>query len=98
MLFSISLYIALILCGAGLIYKVLSWFRYPINNRTQQITIAGRVLAAAKGVISSLFSIKIFSLIKIFFLDVLLLARLRRESFLRWFIHLCIFGGFMFYC
>ena len=96
MLFSISLYTALILCGAGLIYKVLTWFRYPINNQTQQITTAGRVLAAAKGVISSLFSIKIFPLIKIFFLDVLLLARLRRESFLRWFIHLCIFGGFMF--
>ena len=96
MLFSISLYTALILCGAGLIYKVLSWFRYPINNQAQRITMAGRVSAAAKGVISSLFSIQIFSLIQIFFLDVLLLARLRRESFLRWLIHLCIFGGFMF--
>ena len=65
MFFSISLYTALILCGTGLIYKVLSWFRYPINNQAQGITTAGRVSAAAKGVISSLFSIKIFSLIKI---------------------------------
>jgi heterodisulfide reductase subunit C/nitrate reductase gamma subunit len=95
MFFSISLYTALILCGIGLIYKVLSWFRYPINNQAQRITTAGRVSAAAKGVISSLFSIKIFSLIKILILDVLLLARLRRESFLRWLIHLCIFGGFI---
>jgi heterodisulfide reductase subunit C/nitrate reductase gamma subunit len=95
MLFSISLYTALILCGAGLIYKVLYWFQYPTNNQDQRITTAGRVSAAAKGVISSLFSLKIFPLIKIFFLDVLLLARLRRENFLRWFIHLCIFGGFM---
>lgn len=95
MFFSISLYTALILCGIGLIYKVLSWFRYPINNQAQGITTAGRVLAAAKGVISSLISIKIFSLIKILILDVLLLARLRRESFLRWLIHLCIFGGFI---
>ena len=96
MFFSISLYAALILCAAGLIYKVFYWFRYPINNQSQRITTAGRVSAAAKGVISSLFSIKIFPLLKIFFLDVLLLARLRRESFLRWIIHLFIFIGFMF--
>jgi hypothetical protein len=95
MFFSISLYTALILCGAGLIYKVLSWFRYPLDNQAQQITTAGRVSAATKGVISSLFSIKIFPLIKILILDVLLLARLRKESFLRWLIHLCIFGGFI---
>ncbi|MBW1980594.1 MAG: 4Fe-4S dicluster domain-containing protein [Deltaproteobacteria bacterium] len=35
------------------------------------------------------------TLFRVFFVDVLLQIRLLRQDFLRWFMHICIYGGFM---
>ncbi|MFH1480831.1 MAG: 4Fe-4S dicluster domain-containing protein, partial [Pseudomonadota bacterium] len=59
------------------------------------IPASTRVTRALKGIVSTLFSVKFFRLLKVFFLDGLLQRRVLRQDFLRWLIHICIYGGFM---
>ncbi|MFH1951942.1 MAG: heterodisulfide reductase-related iron-sulfur binding cluster, partial [Pseudomonadota bacterium] len=51
--------------------------------------------AAIKGVISTVLSPKIIPLLKTLVLDVILQRKVLREDFLRWLMHMCIYGGFM---
>ena len=95
MFFSTSLYIALAIFGLALIYKISTWFRYRIGIQSMEIPTSKRFLAAIKGILLTVFSPKILTLLKVFFLDVLLQLRILREDFLRWFMHICIYGGFM---
>ena len=94
-MFLISLYIALILFAGGLIYKVSTWFRYSLDSADPQITATKRLVAAIKGIFLTVFSAKIVTLIKVFVLDVLIQARVLREDFLRWIMHMLIFWGFI---
>ena len=95
MFYDITLYIALIIFGLGLVYKISGWFRYKIGMDAVEIPASTRVSAAIKGIVSTLFSMKVFTLLRVFLLDVILQIRILREDFLRWFMHMCIFGGFM---
>jgi heterodisulfide reductase subunit C len=95
MFFMICLYISLTIFALGLLFKVSTWFRYTIVTGEREITPPERVYAAIKGIILTLFSVKILTLLKVFFLDVLFQVRILKESYLRWFMHICIFGGFM---
>ena len=54
-----------------------------------------RVSAALKGILLTLFSKKIFRLVKAFFFDILFQSRILRESLLRWVMHMCLFWGFV---
>jgi len=95
MFFSISLYVALAVFGLGLLYKISTWFRYGIGPEAGEIPTSARVAGAAKGIVSTLFSAKILTLLRIFVLDVLLQVRVLRQDFLRWLMHICMYGGFM---
>jgi heterodisulfide reductase subunit C/nitrate reductase gamma subunit len=95
MFYLASLYIALIIFGLGLIYKVSTWFRYSLDPEAGKITTGKRVSAAVKGTLLTIFSKNISTLVKVFILDVLLQFRILRESRLRWVTHMCIFYGFM---
>lgn len=95
MFYDITLNIALVIFGLGLVYKISGWFRYKIGMDAVEIPASTRVSAAIKGIISTLFSMKVFTLLRVFVLDVILQIRILREDFLRWFMHMCIFGGFM---
>jgi len=95
MFYDITLNIALVIFGLGLVYKISGWFRYKIGMDAVEIPASTRVSAAIKGIISTLFSMKVFTLLRVFVLDVILQIRILREYFLRWFMHMCIFGGFM---
>jgi Fe-S oxidoreductase/nitrate reductase gamma subunit len=95
MFFTITLYTSLIIFGLGLIYKVSTWFRYKVGEESREITPAERVSATFKGIILTLFSLKILTLLKVFILDVLLQVRILRENPFRWVMHMCIYGGFM---
>ena len=95
MFFTVTLYISLIIFGVGLIYKISSWFRYRVGEQAREIPPLQRVSAAFKGIILTLFSLKIFILFKVFIMDVLLQVRILRENPLRWVMHMCIYGGFM---
>jgi len=92
--YDISLYVALAIFSLGLLYRVSTWFRYSIGGEARKFSTAERVSAAAKGIVSTLFSPKILTLVKVFIVDVILQGRILREDFLRWFIHMLIYSGF----
>ena len=95
MFYDIALYVSLAIFGIGMIYKISNWFRRSIGINPSDLTTSKRVSAAAKGILGTVFSGKIFILIKVFFVDVILQIRILREDFLRWLMHMLIYGGFM---
>lgn len=95
MLYNIALYSSLAIFLAGLIYKVSNWFRCNIDPGATAFSASARISAAARGIVSTVFSARIGTLLKIFVLDVLLQTWLLRKDFLRWLAHICIYGGFM---
>ena len=96
MFFKISLYIAMILFGIGTFYKVLMWFRKRTGDPSEKISAGDRFVQAVKGIFSTFFSLKLFQLIKIWFLEVLVQKQIGREGLVRWFMHFCIAYGFIF--
>ncbi len=96
MLFRLTLYFSLSLFGAGLVYKLVSWFRCPLGDQSRGIPPARRFSSALRGLMAVLFSRRILLLGKILFQDVLLQLRLKKEGSLRWFMHLTLFYGFLF--
>lgn len=95
MFFKISLYIALAIFGIGMIYRISTWFIRSINPGSGDTSFIRRFLAAVKGIIGTIFSRKILTLLKVFVLDVIFQRRILKEDFLRWLMHICIFFGFM---
>ncbi len=95
MFLKVSLYISLVIFIIALIYKVSTWFRYKIGIGAEEIPNSTRFFSAIKGILSTVFSAKILTLLKVFILDVLLQFRILRENFLRWVMHIFIYGGFI---
>jgi len=95
MLFTASLYIALAVFVVGVLFKVSTWFRYNLEADREDVAVSKRISAAVNGVLSTVFSAKIFTLIKALLLDVILQYRILREDFLRWLMHMLIYAGFM---
>jgi heterodisulfide reductase subunit C/nitrate reductase gamma subunit len=95
MFFTISLYVALAVFGCGMVYKISTWFHYRIGIDRREFSVAQRIAAAIKGITSTLFSGKVFTLLRVFILDVLLQIRVLRQDFLRWLMHICLYVGFM---
>lgn len=95
MFFHVALYLSLVIFGLGLIYKVSTWFRYKVGIDARDISASARVSAALGGILRIVFSARILTLLRVFFLDVILQRRVLREDGLRWFMHMCIYGGFM---
>jgi len=95
MLFTVLLYTSLFVFLLGLIYKVSTWFSRKIGIASRNFTTSERISAAAKGILGVIFSPKILILIKVFMIDVILQRKILKEDFLRWFMHMLIFAGFM---
>jgi len=95
MVFNVLLYISLGIFILGLIYKVYTWFSLKIGISAQDYTPSQRFSAAVKGTAGVIFSSKILLLIKAFILDVILQKRILKEDFLRWLMHMLLYGGFM---
>jgi heterodisulfide reductase subunit C/nitrate reductase gamma subunit len=95
MVFLALLYLSLAIFVLGLIYKISTWFSRTIGIGAKDFTTSKRVSAAVKGIAGVIFSAKILTLIKVFILDVVLQARIFKEDFTRWLMHMLIFGGFM---
>jgi len=95
MVFLTFLYISLAIFVLGLIYKISTWFSRKIGIAAKGLTTSKRVFAAVKGIAGVIFSARILTLIKVFILDVVLQARILKEDFTRWLMHMLIFGGFM---
>jgi heterodisulfide reductase subunit C/nitrate reductase gamma subunit len=94
--FKISLYITLILFVIGTGYQVLMWFRRRTGDPGEDLSAGQRFFEAMKGTFTTIFSSKIFRLLKIWFLDVFIQKQIGREGFARWIMHFCIAYGFIF--
>lgn len=94
MFFKTSLYISLAVFSLGILYKISTWFFHDFNKDAKTYSAPRRIYSSLKGIVSTIFSIKIITLIKTLIIDVLLQRRIFRESLLRWSMHICIFGGF----
>jgi len=95
MVFNVLLYISLGIFILGLIYKAYTWFSRKIGISAQDYTPGQRFSAAVKGTAGVIFSSKILRLIKAFILDVVFQRRALKEDFLRWMMHMFLYGGFM---
>jgi heterodisulfide reductase subunit C len=95
MFFTVALYISLAIFSLGLIYKVSTWFRYSLGLDSKSISTPARIFAALRGITLTLFSSKLFTLLKVFFLDVLLQVKVLQQDFLKWAMHMCIYYGFI---
>ena len=95
MLFSISLYVALAIFCFGVLYKVWNWFRLEIGDACAGISTASRLASSTKAVLGVFTSSRILSFLEFLLLEVLFQRRLWNESKLRWFMHICIYWGFM---
>lgn len=98
MLYDITLFVALAVFGTGLLYRISGWIRLDID-----LPAAGRanpsphrVRTALKGLLAVLFSTRLFTVLKVFFKDVIVQLQILKEDFLRWLMHMLIFYGFMF--
>jgi len=89
------LYISLAIFLIGLGYRISTWFTLKISVDSKNISTSKRVSSALKGITLALFSAKILTLIKVFFLDCILQRKVLKEDFLRWLVHILLYGGFM---
>ncbi len=94
MLFRISLYLAMAVCGCGLAYKATTWFRYCLDAEPEH-TPARRAAAFVKGCLAVVFGRRLIPLGRAVVLDVLLQVRIWREDRIRWLMHFCLMYGFL---
>ena len=83
MFFDIAFYASLIFFLLGMVYKISNWFRYGIGVSASNIPSSTRLAAAVKGILRTVFSLKLFTLIKVFIVDVVFQVRVLKEDFLR---------------
>jgi heterodisulfide reductase subunit C/nitrate reductase gamma subunit len=96
MFFTVVLYISLAIFSLGLIYKVSTWFRYSLGREAKNIATSTRIFSAIRGITFTLFSPKLFTLLKVFVLDVLLQVKVLKQDALKWAMHMFIYYGFIF--
>jgi heterodisulfide reductase subunit C/nitrate reductase gamma subunit len=95
MLFTVSLYLALGVCGLGLVYKLWRWLTLNIGPEASGFGPGARLAAVLKACLATIFSRQILTLLKVFVLDGLLQLRVLKNSALAWFAHMAIFWGFI---
>ncbi len=94
MFFTITLYIGLLIFTIGLGYKLTQWLSYKIGDAARSPQAGNRFGNMVKGFLGTVFSPRIFTLIKSFFVDVVFQWRILKEDPLRWIMHMLIFAGF----
>lgn len=96
MFFDVTLYLALVVFGIGMLIRMVSWFRRDVGIGEKGIPASARLAAAVKGLLGAVFSGRILGLIKALLVDVLLQLRILRDKDDRilWVMHILIFAGF----
>jgi heterodisulfide reductase subunit C/nitrate reductase gamma subunit len=95
MFFDVALYTSLIVFGLGTLYKVSTWFRRGICLPAEDNSAATRARAALSGILRTVLSAKILTLLKVLLLDVVLQLRVLKEDFGRWIMHMLLYGAFV---
>ena len=95
MVFNLCLYTSLAVFGIGTLYKAVVWITRNVGPVPEGVTALNRLFSATGGIIATLFSAKILTLLKILVLDVVLQLRILKDNPLRWAMHILLYGGFM---
>jgi len=95
MWFKLLLNTSLIIFSFGLLYKIFFWFRSNPVFKTPDSTLFIRLSAGFTGILTTVFSVKFFILLKIFIADVIFQVRTLKEDGWRWLMHILIYWGFM---
>jgi heterodisulfide reductase subunit C len=95
MYFDTILWFSLAIFAVGLLYRTSQWFITSSSEASPIYSSSQKVSAVARGILQTLCSAKILTLIKILFLDILLQRPLFKAGKLRWFMHELIFLGFI---
>ena len=95
MAFTVSLYAAVLVFLAGLIYRISRWFTRKTGAEGGNITPGRRLIEAVFGIARVVAGRKFFTLIKVFLLEIVLQRKILKENPLRWVMHLSIFYGFI---
>ncbi|MFO7931461.1 MAG: 4Fe-4S dicluster domain-containing protein [Desulfosalsimonas sp.] len=95
MAFTFFLYASLIIFLLGLLYRAAAWFQREAGFSYAGPGASKRISGALAGMVSVVFSTKLFTLLRVFVTDILLQRKILKESFLRWAMHMLIFWGFI---
>ncbi|WP_449246978.1 4Fe-4S dicluster domain-containing protein [Desulfarculus baarsii] len=91
----VGLHLALTLFGLGMLYRLGAWLWRNVGDEARQAGAGARALAAVSGLLGTIFSAKVVTLVKALVLDVLLQQKVYKQDKLRWAAHICIYVGFM---
>ncbi|MFH1035633.1 MAG: 4Fe-4S dicluster domain-containing protein [Pseudomonadota bacterium] len=94
MFFTISLYLSLAICAAGLVYKIWAWLNVSVEKEDRQYSPGQRLTASLTEMARVVFSRRIGALLKALILDGFLQKRSLSHSFVAWLAHICLFTGF----
>jgi heterodisulfide reductase subunit C/nitrate reductase gamma subunit len=94
MFYDISLYISLAIFIIVLIYKICRWLSRKTTLEAKDIPASKRLSSAIKGIVVTIFSLKILTLIKVFFLDIIIQRKVLKEDSFRWLTHIFIYVAF----
>ncbi len=78
----------------GIIFMVLFWFKGSVQG--EEKSLHKKISLSSESIWKTLFSKQLFSMIKIFVLDILLQRRILQESISRWSMHSLIFTAILF--
>ncbi len=95
MFFSYALYLGLVLCGLGLLYKLAWWFSARVGDAAQGLGPARRVGAALGGLLRALASPRLRPMLGGLVLDGFFQRRSLAHSRLAWAGHMLMFWGFL---
>ena len=96
MIFSIGLYMALLVFSIGLAWRIVSWFQGTIGFDKKKPWFWHRPFTLGYRLTRSVFSRDISKIITAVVLDVILQRRILKNSRIRWLAHLCIVFGSLF--
>ncbi len=93
MLFNTTLYLSLLICFAGLLWRLKQWFSIDIGPEAPG-TVSQRSAATIRGAAAAIFSRRLPVVLAVLLRDVLLQMDLFKKHRLRWLMHMLIFWGF----
>lgn len=93
MLFDATLYLALLICFAGVLWRLKRWLTINVGPEAPG-TVGQRATAALRGVAVAVFSRRLPVILTALLRDVVLQVDLFKKHRLRWLMHMLIFWGF----
>lgn len=95
MFFKITLYLSLFVFGFGVLYRVGSWFHCRIGDQGRELSLGLRLGSAIRGILTTVFSTRMFVLLRIGLTDILYQRQILKEGYARWLMHLSLTYGFL---